>query len=284
MKPLLIHLHLFYQDQWQMLTAKLAPALALPHELHVTMVEHNEEIEEDAKNVSPSAYVHIVPNRGFDIAPFLFVLSQVRLSKFSYIIKIHSKRNMPQGRRLGPYEIGGARWREYLLRFLERKNFERCINAFENDQSLGMVADFRLIQTTERYDLKAAKKAENILYSLQIPINVNKLHYVAGSMFMARTSIFAPLMTKEWKPADFDKHSQHHITSLAHCLERAIGYIVGGQHYEIRDTFTAHVMLKKVASRFCSIIRRLFFYVKDTNDNIRIVKILGITVHKFPIP
>lgn len=42
-----------------------------------------------------NADFYVVPNLGFDLGPFVYALDKVNLSDYSYVIKLHTKRDIP---------------------------------------------------------------------------------------------------------------------------------------------------------------------------------------------
>lgn len=60
-----------------------------------TFVKENEALESDIKSTFKNVNVEIVKNLGFDLGPFVHVLNEVNLNDYSYVIKLHTKRDIP---------------------------------------------------------------------------------------------------------------------------------------------------------------------------------------------
>ena len=90
-KPMLVHLHLYYTDMWPEFAEYLSNLSDYNYDLYVTGVEISPEIRNNILSFKKDTKILITENRGHDIWPFLSVLNQVDLDKYSYIIKIHTK-------------------------------------------------------------------------------------------------------------------------------------------------------------------------------------------------
>lgn len=115
MKPILIHCHIYYPKLWKEFKECILNISALyRYKLFVTMVEKNSDIEDDIMKNFPNNKIEIVDNRGYDIGPFIHVLNQVNLDEYSYIIKLHTKRNV-ESKKEAIRQMYGSIWRENLL-------------------------------------------------------------------------------------------------------------------------------------------------------------------------
>lgn len=234
MKPILVHLHLFYADMWPELKGYLQKVLLYPHEIYITAVEPLPEIAADAQTLSPHVHFEVVENRGYDVGSFVHVLNQVNLADFDYVIKLHSKQNCTLGMLLNSYNVGEHRWRDYLCDFMN--HLPQCIEAFAKDSTLGMTANYRLICKKEKYDESAIAESKQMLSKLNLP--AKDFGYVAGTMFMCRAESLQPIKNLGLTLADFAVPDRAQKSSLAHTLERMLGWAVKAQGYQIADCFT----------------------------------------------
>ena len=89
--------------------------------------------------------IKIVENVGYDIWPFFSVIRSIDLNDYDFIIKLHTKRNIPGKKVLFPSYVwlsSGAYWRNHLLEsFSSRYNFTKTLQAFE-DKKVGMVSNY----------------------------------------------------------------------------------------------------------------------------------------------
>ena len=101
-----VHLHLYYLEQLPKILKYLKSLDGTAHDLHVTMVKHDKDAEKAISTFNPKANIIIVPNRGYDLGPFIEFLHQIDLDAYDLILKVHTKKEISQnhtwlnGRRL----------------------------------------------------------------------------------------------------------------------------------------------------------------------------------------
>lgn len=283
MKPFLVHIHLYYDFLYPELKDCLFNIKSFNEfELFVTLPKHMPEIENDIKSSFSKAKIIIVENLGYDVAPFFDVLSRVNLDNYSYIIKLHTKRDVPSS--ASRFWFKGAKWRNMLLKFVKTKeNFKRVLNRFENDRTIGMhgpvTSTFNFI-TDDKIGHKESKKF------IQNNISKNSIYYrfVAGTMFMVRSEILKPIQNLNLKYSDFDMPvASHEDCQLAHKLERTFGYLVYNSGYKIKDC-TISPFKNFLITSYMNIIRILhiitdpFVSVRITRKNKLLVKIIRIPI------
>lgn len=264
MKKKLVHAHIFYPELWEELKERILNISSHQYDLYVTLVENNNALIQDILLFKPTATILIIKNLGFDVGAFLHVLGLVDLQDYSYVIKLHSKRDMLEGARLfNRYNVSGKLWRNYLLSFLDTpQNYNKCIEAFETDNHLGMCGHYCLItrpKITSKDDQFAFQKALPWLEKMGLPVDAKKT-YVHGTMFIARANIFVPLQKLNLTLDTFDKPNRQNVRSLAHVFERVLGCIVTAQGYQIKDCFTSEEEIQAIEKR--SSLERIvhFFY------------------------
>lgn len=277
MKPVLVHIHVYYTEQWPDLHARLAKLHDFAFDVWVTYCGADCGFEEQVAADAPAAHVLQVANVGYDIAPFVEVLKQVNLEDYSYCIKLHSKRNMPDGSLLGAYDVGGDIWRKLLLSFVEPCNFSRCLAAFKVDATLGMVGHHALIWRREPDDKSAWREAVQLLESTGLPYR--NPAFVAGTMFMCRAALLKPLVSilgsAEFEPANREKP-----TSMAHVAERLLGFVITAQGYSVMDVYTpARERLLRWLRGMGAHLRRFMYQRKVTRKGKLIIKICRIPVY-----
>lgn len=236
---ILVHVHLYYFEMWQELKQAIQNITA-PYDLFVTVTEHNENIEKDILDFNSEARIIKVENNGFDIWPFIKVLNDVNLSNYKYIIKLHSKRNMSLGTIRNGFDVSGNKWRKYLYAFLANKtNFEKCLKAFEADQTLGMTANYQLIIKNEKKNKNYTQKAQELLTDLKLQTSCST--YVMGTMFMARAKIFSEIKRITLTEDSFAKSARATTNLLPCAFEILFGYLTVAQDYRIEDVLTSPV-------------------------------------------
>lgn len=272
MRPILIHIHAFYPEFLPELLAIPGRLGRIPCELWVTYPEGSEEVESQLHDCN-----HALPveNRGYDIAPFLSVLAQVDLNNYSYVLKLHTKRDM-QGdayMRPYPYNYGFSLWREYLLNVCKTENLHTSLETLEGTPDLGMVADYRCIRNGEEPQHADALKKWLAKAGLDYP----GTNYVMGSMFLCRAALLIPIQSLNLQPEDFPAPDTAHTENLAHTMERFIGASIVAQGYRIQDVFTPGHLQARWRYHLLR-IKNFLYYRKRKADGGSIIKICKIPV------
>ena len=278
MKPILVHLHIYYPhlyDEFKQCILNIAPH---KFDLFVTMVEEHSEIISDIRDNFPNAKIEVVENRGYDVGPFIYVLNQVNLDDYEYVVKIHTKSDKPQGTKLSNFNLSGDKWRKELLGFIS--NWQKSINLIDKNKKVGMVAGTNIIlMDKEDPDMKINKKAKEILSKYGITLN-KRFDFVAGTMFLARSCIFKPIQYK-FSLSDFELVSKDGYT-LAHILERVFGILVSYNGYIISDNMEliskikTKRSIKNIIYKFC----RFILQKKISHSNVLTIKFLRIPVYR----
>lgn len=282
MKKILVHAHVFYPEIWEELAACIKNIAPYPYDLFVTLVEENKALEQQIKAFNPQATIQVIDNRGFDVGAFVKVINQVNLDDYDYVIKLHTKRDVPAGARVAKkYDASGSKWRTYLLSFLKTKaNFEQSLRAFDTDATLGMCAHHCLIthKKLTSDDIFAFEQSEILLKEMGLPTNSERI-YVGGTMFMVRAKLLEPLQKLQVNLDSFEKPDRQVVRSKAHILERLFGLLVTAQGYTIKDGFTSEKNLKQIEMQaFWQRLRECFYVVRVSRSGKRTTKILKIPV------
>ncbi len=299
MKRIIVHLHLYYLDQTDMLIEKLNNIKNLCNlDLIVTMREKNPDIESKIKTSFPNAKIIMVKNVGADIWPFIVMLNSVNLDDYDYLVKIHTKRfvkvrnsRMPETK----LKTTGLKWRDYLLDFFKPKNFIKCLNSFKTDKKLGMVSSYPVIfKDFEKYGEgnPTCLKTRDLLNKLNYK---TKISYVSGTIFMARAKLFNVVKNLRFKESDFGEFESGISNQLPHVMEQLLCSCVLGQGYEIRDVFTSrnkiiiqkllvkpYLVLNNILRKSIKTILRFFVKIRREKNQNRIIgiRILKIWVWK----
>ncbi|MFI3291139.1 MAG: rhamnan synthesis F family protein [Opitutales bacterium] len=284
MKPILVHIHIYYVEMWQELKACLRNIEPNPYDLYVTIVESNADLEKDILAFKPNAKIEIVENRGFDIAPFVHIINQVNLDDYDYVVKLHTKRDiinqvnlddydyvvklhtkrdMTVDAFLNGYNLKGDSWRKYLLNFISTKEkFENTLSVLF-DKKVAMVSDYRLLLKNRGYDKVAEEKLESFLKEKGFPY-IN-FYFVAGTMFIAKANVFKP-MQNMFSMDDFEVEFKS-VGQMAHLIERFFGYLVYYNNQEIYYTFS------QKCKRIARCLMYFFYQNKITTSGKRLIKI-----------
>lgn len=279
MTRILTHVHVYYPELWPEIKACLGSIDAGTYDLYVTMVQDYPDLVTDIKAFAPDAHCLVVANRGYDVGPFVHVLGLIDLNAYDYVIKLHTKRDMPAGALLGAFNMSGATWRQCALAFLRpRAHLQACLQGFANNPSIGMMAHHRLI-VGQRYGDKAALRAcQDLCRKMGWPVRPFK--YVAGTMFIMRARLLKPVVEMNLTFDDFPAPTQDKPTTLAHVLERYFGYLVYAQNSTIQDGFTrGYAQVQNSLTKPFCYIWHFIYRRKETRSGNIIIKICKIPVY-----
>ncbi len=276
MTRVLVHLHLYYQEMWPELKNRLKN-ITDDFDLFVSMIHPGEQIEKDILNFKPGAIIKIVENKGFDIASFLSVINSVDLDQYDYVIKLHTKRNLPLGTIRNGYDVSGDKWRRYLLSFLQTpETYNKSKSAFEKDEKLGMIGDFRLICKKDKSNKDAVTGAMNLLENMGF--EKRQFAYVMGTMFMVRANLLPPLQKININADQFNQSKHKSDDVLPYAYERVFGYLITAQGYVLKDVLSSFP--RQLACRISSLIRHFIWRRKITSNGTIIVKFCKIPVFR----
>lgn len=298
MKPLLVHCHIFYKEMYPEIKSYLLNLEGYDFDLRVTMVEKDVAICDDLKKSFKNVNVYQVENLGFDVAPFVYVLNQVNLNDYSYVIKLHTKRDFldPSFKNHFYY---GAGWRNLLTSFIKDKAvFKQVIDTLESHPSIGLSGNLKLIynQKIDNEDVVTRFKAYLQDHNLQYA----DYRYISGTMFVVRASALEPLKSLNLQTKDFEEPDlTHSKCQLAHVIERFIGYAVTVSGMTVKDCSIALIRTDLImmdiainqvvpVNHLCTLFFKEFLWkkvitkylisVRKTKSNKLLVKILLIPV------
>jgi lipopolysaccharide biosynthesis protein len=230
MKPLAVILHLYYQDLWDEFSSYF-DNITVDFDLYVSLVEGNDTEEASSLILGkyPNAKIYVMPNRGMDVAPFIYTFDQIIKSGLEYecFIKVHSKKSLHES--TGNY---GKGWRNALLNAILGTPliFEKCFAICNNNSDYGMAQNVFWVLP------QGYMNCERDYFKGEIPESYS---FIGGTMFIANFDIF-----KKWFKENnifeltYDKfpdgYSSDH--TIAHILERILGLVptmYGKQIYKI---------------------------------------------------
>ncbi len=227
---LLVHLHLFYVNQLDYFLKKLEN-ISICFDLFVTHIE-SFDIQK-LKDAFPNANVIKVDNIGWDVYPFLQVLSSVNLDKYDFVLKLHTKNETkilditPSFNLFSKQRI----WRDCLIDPLigSRDIFNHVLEILK-DENVGMVAGDDVICPFDIFSKGISKKISAQMQRLGI--SQNDKSFVAGTMFLSRANLLKPIVGM-FSKEDFGM-PVNGVEDMAHVLERVFSMIITGQGKKIK--------------------------------------------------
>ncbi|AMS40706.1 rhamnan synthesis F family protein [Aminobacter sp. Y103A] len=212
-----IVIHAFYMDAFDEIL-DLAQALPAQHKLFVTTVPVHEALVRSRLDAAERDYsLGVFENRGRDILPFLRMFPAVRAEGFDVVIKVHTKKS--------PHLKDGDGWRRMLVAaLLQPQALQQLTSAFQADASLGIVCPEGHFLSLDRY--MGGNEARVLAIAQRLGLGRAQLldaGYCAGTMFMARTDVIAPLADLGFTAKAFEAEANQVDGTMAHAFERCLG-------------------------------------------------------------
>ena len=168
----------------------------------------------------------------------------------------------------------GKLWKEILLDSLlkNRERIQENLNLLENNSQIGMLSSKYCITDEKRTYQKLLPQINNALTECGFS-EVDKLSFVAGTMFYIRSKLLKPLL--KYSISDFDKTDGNvKDGTFAHVIERLFGGLVLAQGYTIHGI--KHDNYKKAF--ILASIKHFLFQKKQTKNRF-LIKICRIPVY-----
>lgn len=232
---LLVHVHAFYVEQWDLVAERLA-AIPVPFRLAVTS-DTREKLDILAaspglKKLDCAVEWHVTPNRGRDLAPLFVVLGRTAL-EHDLVLHVHVKRSVERND-----PTFGLRWMRHNLDCLlyDRDYVASILRLFRNEPRCGIVqpSPFGPIRPYLDWggDLDAAR---GLMRRLGLPDDLPEetpLSFPAGCMFWFRPAALAPVLDGALSLEDFPEEPIPDDGTIAHALERCFVPVAaaGGYH------------------------------------------------------
>jgi lipopolysaccharide biosynthesis protein len=222
-KRLAIHAHIYYPELAPDLAQYLS-AFPSAYDLYIsTPFEQDRQLLASLFSKSTNLgklNIAITPNRGRDLAP-MFVQFGKQLLDYDYVCHIHTKKSVAAN------SIGQV-WRNYLWDGLLSNQDHRL-------QKIWHLLDTHALVYPQKFhwiDVNNCQWGTNYSQGIELCQNLGLnpptegfIEFPAGSMFWARVDAIAPLIHLDLRFEDFDDELGQTDHTLAHTLERLIGYL-----------------------------------------------------------
>ena len=237
--------HVFYGDLWEEIESYLKN-IPIPFDLYITMIEGREC--QEAKDATYADRVFVLPNKGFDVGPFIHAIKEIDLSKYDLVCKIHTKKSTTHGN-----PVQGAQYRSQLLvAVLDDANWVTNILYYFLNNNIGLAGSRH--RALPLIDLQGSlganhKWVETIFKKFNIVVPYRDVYFIGGTMFWIRSDI---LQTIKDGPLDFsmfespEKQKDTYVDGtfsqytklaidgqLAHAVERLFGAVTMNMGYEV---------------------------------------------------
>jgi len=249
---ILVHLHVFYHDQVPWFLDRLRYLDGYDWDLVVTWSKACAATEKAVRAFKPEARFLAVENVGYDVWPFLKMLTLVDVSPYDILFKLHTK-NITSGTtvRLNGVHLRKAAWRDVLVDALlgSPEQVRSVVSVFREHADLGMVCSGKLYASLDFPEDGEVLTEELAALGLQ----TEERRFCVGNMFAVRPGLLAPLWKRDFRPGQFPalSHSGSGGT-LAHVYERIFSLLALAQGYRVvtmdpKDTaYERKMRLRKV--------------------------------------
>lgn len=240
-KKILVHLHLYYQNQLNYFIKKLKN-ITCEFDLIVTLTNNSPEIIKKIKQFKSGAKILVVENLGYDIYPFILAINEVELKNYDYILKIHTKNKRKEIKKINKLLHTGFDWRNLLVSSLigSKKVFDNNLKLLENEKT-GMVSDKVFMQ-------KIKKQCDiNFKYTNELMQKCGctdeEATFSIGTMFLIKREIIEKIKSFNFTKMDFISHGDKQMKTgnlgqLAHAMEAFFGAVtkeMGFCHIGVSD-------------------------------------------------
>ncbi|MDP2580119.1 glycoside hydrolase family 99-like domain-containing protein [Shimia thalassica] len=226
-----IVMHIYYPDLWPEF-AETLERLDFEYDLYVTLTYRGEQTDDLAAEISakyPDATVVSMQNRGRDILPFMNLLNAGAFDKYEAVCKIHTKKS--------PHREDGDVWRRHLINgILPEENLDQMLETFVADPKAGFwVADGQHFTGLEWWGSNI-EMTQSLLRRLEMEIDGSHLSFPAGSIYWVKPSILRLLKALHLLEAEFDVECAQVDGTVAHSLERVMGFLALAADQDILQT------------------------------------------------
>ena len=221
---------------------------------------------EIAKGYGIEIKVVITPNRGRDMAPCI-IEGLKEIKDHQLVCHLHTKKS--------PYGDDYLDWGDYLISSLigSREIFLSNMQIFSNNH-VGIIAptDHFSIQNLKNWGFNF-QIAQKICRDIGFQIDANNLlDFPAGSMFIARSDIFAEFSKLNLAYTDFPEEAGQQDGTLAHAIERCLYYLAEFKSYRyIKVSFKKSINL--ISPKFRHVSQLI-----DSNLNVNLIGSNGFPV------
>jgi len=223
--------HIYYPDLWPEFAETLRQ-ITVPHDLYVTITYRGSESAALAAAIRaefPGVWLVEVPNKGRDILPFLTLVNAGALDGYAAICKFHTKKS--------PHRQDGDIWRRHLIAgILPEQGLAEKLEAFVADKAAAFwVADGQHYTGTEWWGSNL-DTTRNVLQRLEIRVRRDALSFPAGSIYWIKPLMLGMVKSLNLTADLFDVELAQVDGTLAHALERVLGFLAAAAEQKIVQT------------------------------------------------
>lgn len=242
-KKILVVLHLFYMDSWDSIKYYLQNLSPYKYDLIITCIDgfYDQKILDKIAVFHTNTKFYKYENRGYDIGPFVDVISKTDLSRYDIVFKLHSKGIKRPFIYIYDQIFKYDDWFVNLYdAILGEFSVHKAINVLSKNANVGIVAAENLIVGDPIH-----KKFFTQQKAKSLNLNISRdYHYVAGSCFIVSADLLCCVKKLKLTINDFEKTSRGEF-SLAHALERIICAFAEINNQQIYGISVQHPLYKE---------------------------------------
>ena len=247
---ILVHIHMFYPTAWVEMKEYMENLAPYNYDLYVTYadVPGMQHTIDEMKVWKPGLTARQIENKGFDVGPFIDVVSEIDLTKYDIVYHAHSKSISP--RKVGRLAYGrifkGSSWfRQLYSGICGIRNVHKGIDYLMNAKDCGMIAAGNVLFEDMPSRYKLVKEFARRM-GIHVPTNYR---FVGGTCFGTRSKHLQWIKDNKLTLSSF-KESARGIFTLAHAVERLFTIVVqnnGEKVYPMPTFYNNH--LREVVKR-----------------------------------
>ncbi len=231
---LAVVVHLYYTDLWGEIEEHLQ-RISEPYDLFITINERDRNFT-PTTNTKGKVTTLVVPNRGRDVLPFLWIMRRIQATGYEYVLKLHSKKSK--------HRADGSNWFSDVLANLlpDSRRIKETITLLSNEE-VGMIGPaghlvslYRHMGSNRLILTDLLKRAYNQKVATKVITSPQKYPYFGGTMFWVRVDALTPILDLHLLPDDFQSEHGQVDGTTAHALERMFGVVIrleGKRLYEL---------------------------------------------------
>lgn len=247
----LVVFHLYYHNQVPYFINKMKNIVGVEWDLIVTGNNLNENIASVLRQFKPDTQFMQTDNVGYDIWPFIQCIKTIDLSKYLYVIKLHTKNeDMETTIHFNGIRFCGNKWVRLMVDALlaNPERFTKTHNVFLNRPSVGLVYSMDVNVTAKDNNIESGDMLTDELSRLNIV--PQSMDFCAGTIFAVRASALEYLKDDKINKNIFPpSNGSHKSGTLTHTYERILCIAVSAQGYTKK-------LIKSSYYRYC------YFFVK----------------------
>jgi lipopolysaccharide biosynthesis protein len=227
-KAIAIVAHVFYPELLDKILLHrdiLSDAVGTTVELHLTAPPHLQVAIQQRLPLIDRTHIHVMPNRGRDIAPFLILLNSGTLDHYDAVLKLHTKRS--------PHLWTGNLRRRLLYTLLAGnvRQVQRILLLFDNPET-GVVGWQQSFRNTPSWWMANQPRVADLTTRTVPPLKA-VVGFFEGSMFWVRPKALEPLKTLALVHGDFETEEGQVDGALHHAVERMFTLSAWGAGFSV---------------------------------------------------